>query len=41
MEAKFDGICRVCYEPIYMGEKIVYDNFEQTWVHPECKTEEY
>jgi len=36
MEAKYNGFCVICEDPIEAGDEIVYDEAKETWVHEEC-----
>lgn len=35
-QAKYDGICGECKEPIYKGDQLVWDDDHGNAVHSEC-----
>lgn len=38
MISKYDTTCGACFEKIYEGDQIEYDEIFEKWVHPDCKT---
>ena len=36
MEAKYNGTCSECGDPIEVGDEIVQDEETEAWVHEEC-----